>query len=77
MTKNSIIAYELATWLFIIVILMANLSCQLERIRNQLKHKLLALLQRILLDYLKLEDPSSLWVVTSGGSSHKRTQKDI
>lgn len=58
MTKNSIIAYELATWLFIIIILMANLSCQLECIRNQLKHKLLALLQRILLDYLKSEDPS-------------------
>lgn len=58
MTKNSIIAYELATWLFIIIILRANLSCQLECIRNQLKHKLLALLQRILLDYLKSEDPS-------------------
>lgn len=58
MTKNSIIAYELATWLFIIIILMANLSCQLECIWNQLKHKLLALLQRILLDYLKSEDPS-------------------
>lgn len=58
MTKNSIIVYELATWLFIIIILRANLSCQLECIRNQLKHKLLALLQRILLDYLKSEDPS-------------------
>lgn len=58
MTKNSIIVYELATWLFIIIILRANLSCQLECIRNQLKHKLLALLKRILLDYLKSEDPS-------------------
>lgn len=58
MTKNSIIAYELATWLFIIIILRANLSCQLECILNQLKHKLLALLQRIFLDYLKSEDPS-------------------